>query len=278
MKFLDCDLVRYAEAYQEDGTHQPPLPKGEYIAYNSVWIRQVAGKDETQLYAILGHELGHFLGRHFSRPINSHDAELEADAFAGCAVGHIHGDWDSFESLLRRLRGDTAGDYPSADESVEAGLKSFEACGGDRPMPLLPENDPAAQSGKESTDDAGNQDTDGAISDAETDASTAAASETYKGWLYIGFYDGNWDDPTLSEINGIAPEDLEGMKFKLARGSNLRDGPFKATIQLPNGGCKHRESKVIGGLPAETDVTVVKVYRLEGKGCSRFVWGQVSPS
>jgi hypothetical protein len=251
MKVLDCNLVAAAEAYYEDGSHSG-LPRGEYIAYNSTWLRQVAGSDVTQVHMILGHELGHFLGRHFTRPISSHDSELEADAFAGCAVGHIEGDWNALEGLLRRLRDPTTGEYPSADESVAAAMKSFDACGGSRPMPLLPEPQ------GEGTDE-------------------PMPLLPYRGWIYVGFNDGAWSGSNLSGLADLKPEEIEGEEFSLSRGVNLRDGPFVATRQLENGGCKHRESTIIGGLSAETQVKVLEVHRLEGNYCRNFIWAKVSP-
>ncbi|WP_162244998.1 MULTISPECIES: M48 family metalloprotease [unclassified Rhizobium] len=237
---VDCGSLHDGEALYSDG--QDGFPQGEYIVYNESWVRLAAGTDPTQLYFILGHEFGHLVNRHALKPnVSQHDKELQADAFGACAVARMNGNWDALEELVRKLRGDFPTNYPSADESVEAAKRSYASCGG---------------------------------------VLTAEAGEPQEasGWIYVGVYDNGWSSSsTLSGLDAYSPEDLEGQYLKLNRGANLRDGPFKATAQLANGGCKNSESNIIGGLSAKSTVRIDQVYRLEGDWCSHFIWAQVSP-
>lgn len=126
-----CAYVEKALAWQ--AKNQPGIPDGDYIAVNPVWFREVIGDDKVQAIALLGHELGHYLGRHFESrsTIPGEQQETEADGFAGCAVARLSGDLRTLENLLGRLRSDAGDDgYPSRAKSLEAARQGFKNCGG----------------------------------------------------------------------------------------------------------------------------------------------------
>ena len=109
------------------------IPDGDYIAINPTWFQEVIGDDKVQAIALIGHELGHFSGRHFESrsSIPQEQKELEADHFAGCAVARTSGDWKSLENLLKRLRSKIAGmGYPSRAQSLQTAREGFDDCGG----------------------------------------------------------------------------------------------------------------------------------------------------
>lgn len=114
------------------GAGDPRLPEGEYITYNPDWTREVIGSDRIQLIALLGHELGHFLNRHFTanKSLSDEQKETQADQFAGCAVARMKGDWKSLSGLLTRLRREQDQVYPNRLKSLEAAQSGFTACGG----------------------------------------------------------------------------------------------------------------------------------------------------
>jgi hypothetical protein len=111
------------------------IPPGEYIAYNADWVREISGKDRVQLVAIIGHELGHFLNRHFgaNESLPKPEKEAQADHFAGCAVARMGraASWSALANLLERLRKDKDKDYPDRLQSLEAASNGFKACGGE---------------------------------------------------------------------------------------------------------------------------------------------------
>ncbi|MCV9960757.1 hypothetical protein OIU34_02495 [Pararhizobium sp. BT-229] len=114
------------------------VPEGEYIIYNPDWLRQVVGKERTQTIAVFGHELGHFLNRHFTTNKKAPNVEKETDAdrFAGCAVARLNGDFNQLDDLLQRIRPEeSSGDYPSYDQSLAVAKTGFQKCGGKLPDP-----------------------------------------------------------------------------------------------------------------------------------------------
>lgn len=131
-----CQYVDRARAYAPKGV--PDVPDGEYITVNQIWLREVLGEDEVQAIALLGHEIGHYSGRHFeSRSnISLHDKETEADRAAGCAVARLSGKFSKVEDLFSRLRAAKAeGGYPSRAQSLAAAREGFKNCGGESPAP-----------------------------------------------------------------------------------------------------------------------------------------------
>lgn len=112
----------------------PEVPNGEYVIYNPDWVREVIGKDQIQAIALFGHELGHFVNRHFDtrQDLTLKEKETEADHFAGCAVARLKGSFSALESLLSRLRREEPdSSYPSRLASIESARNGFQDCGGD---------------------------------------------------------------------------------------------------------------------------------------------------
>ncbi|MBB3220377.1 hypothetical protein [Pseudoduganella umbonata] len=109
------------------------IPDGDYVIYNPDWVREVIGSDRTQAIALFGHELGHFVNRHFDtrQYLSSIDKEKEADRFAGCAVARLKGDFAALDNLFKRLRGDVSADYPDRLSSLESARGGYGDCGGD---------------------------------------------------------------------------------------------------------------------------------------------------
>ncbi|QCP12087.1 hypothetical protein [Pseudoduganella umbonata] len=104
------------------------IPDGDYVIYNPDWVREVIGSDRTQAIALFGHELGHFVNRHFDtrQYLSSIDKEKEADRFAGCAVARLKGDFAALDNLFKRLRGDVSADYPDRLSSLESARGAME--------------------------------------------------------------------------------------------------------------------------------------------------------
>jgi hypothetical protein len=104
----------------------------EYIIYDPTWVREVLGKDKTELTALIGHELGHLLNGDFTvrRAISRKQKEVDADRLAGCAVGRVNGRWKKLEDLFSRIRPSSSDDYPNRDESLSVVREGFLACGG----------------------------------------------------------------------------------------------------------------------------------------------------
>lgn len=111
----------------------PDVPNGEYVIYNPDWVREVIGKDEIQAIALFGHELGHFVNRHFDtrQDLTLKEKETEADHFAGCAVARLKGNFATLENLLSRLRTEVDANYPNRLTSIESAKKGYADCGGD---------------------------------------------------------------------------------------------------------------------------------------------------
>jgi WD40 repeat protein len=125
------------------------IPKGEYIVYDPVWVRQVVGnklsastqsKAHDEAIVLFGHELGHLLQRHWT--VNSGlprlTKETEADHFAGCAAGALGVKWEAVEDFLGRIRGDVDTTYPSREHSVAAAKDGFDHCQRAPVKPLSP--------------------------------------------------------------------------------------------------------------------------------------------
>lgn len=131
IKVVYCTHVDAALAWPARG--EKGIPDGDYIAVNPRWFREVIGDDKIQAIALLGHELGHYTGRHFESrsTIPREQQEAEADGFAGCAVARLSGDLTKLVNLLSRLRTvDGGGGYPSRATSLEAARQGFKDCGG----------------------------------------------------------------------------------------------------------------------------------------------------
>ncbi|WP_262298585.1 M48 family metalloprotease [Microvirga sesbaniae] len=121
------------------------VPEGEYILFDPTWVREVIGNDRVQAIALFGHELGHFLNRHFSarQKVPRKEQETEADRFAGCAVGRMGGNWEALESLLSRLRNERDDLYPDRLKSLEAARLGFDECIRSHEQPAALTNDSA---------------------------------------------------------------------------------------------------------------------------------------
>lgn len=140
IKMVPCRFGKVEATTIQVGT--PDVDEGEYITYNPDWIREVIGSDNVQIVAVLGHEFGHFLNRHFSvnRALSVQEKETQADHFAGCAVARMGGKWSALEDLLSRLRRDQDQLYPNRLKSLSAASNGFKACGGSFQPKLVYQN------------------------------------------------------------------------------------------------------------------------------------------
>ena len=136
IRVIPCDGVANVQSiyyYRDD------IPKGDYILYDPVWVRQVIGNDVSgagnskshdEAIFLFGHELGHLLSRHFTS--NSElpriTKEMEADRFGGCAAGALGTNWENVADLISRIRGDFDTDYPSRLNSLATAKAGFDTC------------------------------------------------------------------------------------------------------------------------------------------------------
>jgi hypothetical protein len=127
------------------------IPKGDYILYDSVWVRQVIGNDVSgagsskshdEAIFLFGHELGHLLLRHFtsSSELPRIRKEMDADHFGGCAAGALGANWETVADLISRIRGDFDTDYPSRANSLVTAKAGFDTCS--RPLAPSPQPPP----------------------------------------------------------------------------------------------------------------------------------------
>lgn len=131
VKPIPCHFGKVDAIYISPTDATADVPEGEYITYNPDYIRELIGRDKIQLYALLGHELGHFVNRHFiASRLTREEKETQADHFAGCAVARMNGDWAALENLLERLRPELDQQYPSRLKSLAAASEGFKSCGG----------------------------------------------------------------------------------------------------------------------------------------------------
>jgi hypothetical protein len=124
---VPCDgVLKVQSAYYD----RPDIPKGDYILYDPIWVREVIGTDHEQATVIFGHELGHLLDRDFTSNVGLAriQKETNADHFAGCAAGALGVKWESVENILSRIRGDTDTDYPSREHSLATAKAGFDDC------------------------------------------------------------------------------------------------------------------------------------------------------
>ncbi|MEO0602200.1 MAG: M48 family metalloprotease, partial [Myxococcota bacterium] len=108
----------------------PGIDPGEYVVFDPTWTKEVLGRDKDEATFVFGHELGHFLGRHFTRSdIDELAAETEADRFAGCAVALRDGTWPQVEAIVYRIRDkQRSGNYPNQKQSLAAARSGYESC------------------------------------------------------------------------------------------------------------------------------------------------------
>lgn len=136
-KLVPCNFASKARTYYvpeeiPESANSSRILAGEYIVYNPDWIRELLGDDLNALYALFGHELGHFINRDFTEPrIRTfiQEKERDADWFAGCALGLTDRDFVSAETVLRKIREKKrAMDYPPINESLEAAYSGYQSC------------------------------------------------------------------------------------------------------------------------------------------------------
>lgn len=133
-----CTYVSRVTAWPAKGVKG--IPDGDYIAVNPQWLREVLGEDRVQAIALFGHELGHYLGRHFENRahIPQKLMETEADRTAGCAVARLGGDLSKVKELFSRLRSESGDErYPPRAVSLAALQEGFNNCGGTSPSPTV---------------------------------------------------------------------------------------------------------------------------------------------
>jgi hypothetical protein len=137
ISIIPCNGINKVQSIYYDD--RKDVPKGEYILYEPVWVREVVGnnlageeevKTRDQAVFIFGHELGHLLGRHFTSraELPRLQKETEADHFGGCAVGTTGGKWQNVQDIINRIRGDSDTDYPSREHSLATAKDGFDGC------------------------------------------------------------------------------------------------------------------------------------------------------
>jgi hypothetical protein len=154
IRVIPCDGVANAQSayYSRDD-----IPKGDYILYDPVWVRQVIGNDVSgagnsrshdEAIFLFGHELGHLLLRHFtsSSELPRIRKEMDADHFGGCAAGALGANWETIADLISRIRGDFDTDYPSRANSLVTAKAGFDTCS--RPRVPSPQTQPPPQEAK----------------------------------------------------------------------------------------------------------------------------------
>jgi hypothetical protein len=154
IRVVPCDGVANAQSayYSRDD-----IPKGDYILYDPVWVRQVIGNDVSgagnsrshdEAIFLFGHELGHLLLRHFtsSSELPRIRKEMDADHFGGCAAGALGANWETIADLISRIRGDFDTDYPSRANSLITAKAGFDTCS--RPRVPAPPTPPPPQEAK----------------------------------------------------------------------------------------------------------------------------------
>jgi hypothetical protein len=136
IRVIPCDGVANVQSVYYDRSE---IPKGDYILYDPVWVRQVIGNDpggvtksksHDEAIFLFGHELGHLLARHFTS--NSElprlRKEIDPDHFGGCAAGALGANWEVVADLISRIRGDFDTDYPSRANSLATAKVGFDTC------------------------------------------------------------------------------------------------------------------------------------------------------
>jgi hypothetical protein len=129
IQVIPCSYAEQVESTvdEDDDTE---VPRGEYIVYNPTWVQQVIGNNKVEAIAVFGHELGHFVQRHFSTrsQIDRIQQEIEADYFAGCAVASMGSPWKPMAELLERIRNENDEVYPNRLKSQEKAKQGYDTC------------------------------------------------------------------------------------------------------------------------------------------------------
>ena len=68
------------------------LSAGWYVLFDQRYLRNITAFEDEPVIAMLGHELGHFFGGHFSynQNLERDQKEIQADKFAGCAAALVY--------------------------------------------------------------------------------------------------------------------------------------------------------------------------------------------
>lgn len=133
---VECPFYFSKKAVAFPARGQVGIPDGEYIVYDSTWMREMVGDDLGLAYIILAHEIGHFINGDFADGGNDllrPDQELAADRYAACAVARNGGNWASLQNLLSRIRVEEVSDgdlYKDKFTSIAAAKDAFLGCGG----------------------------------------------------------------------------------------------------------------------------------------------------
>lgn len=113
-----------------------------FIRYNPDWVASTLSTNEWEVIGLLAHELGHHLQGHTMTCTGSnHQAELEADAFAGTALFRLGANLEEAQSLWQRLPAEASETHPSRSQRLEAVANGWRRAREiDDPEPL-PQND-----------------------------------------------------------------------------------------------------------------------------------------
>lgn len=119
------------------------------IVYSESWIRNTIPNNKWAVVALMGHEIAHHLNGHTleaggSRP----STELEADKFAGFAVGKLGGSLQDAQWLFRQLPKSGSDTHPPQSARLEAVAVGWrDATGGSILQPKTPaQSDPVVSS------------------------------------------------------------------------------------------------------------------------------------
>src|SRR4051794_13394227 len=113
---ISCSFISKVQSFYM-ASQDNAASDAEYIIYDPTWVREVLGKDKTELTALIGHELGHLLNGDFTvrKAIPRKQKEIDSDRLAGCAVGRVDGRWKKLADLFSRIRASSSDDYPNRE-------------------------------------------------------------------------------------------------------------------------------------------------------------------
>lgn len=112
-----------------------------YIIYNPNWVAQTISNNEWEVIGLLAHEIGHHvLGHTLTCTGSNHQAEIEADGFAGRTMFWLGASVEEAQSLWWTMPDVESDTHPRRSvrlEAVAQGWRAAEAMGQDRRPPAF---------------------------------------------------------------------------------------------------------------------------------------------